>query len=80
MREFNDAQGNRWLARVEHRDGADYQGRYHLVMEPLEAPGDPVSLEDVRWNSMEYARYTLESTSEVELRRRLRSALGRSVR
>jgi hypothetical protein len=80
MREFHDTHGNRWMARVEGREGADYQGRYHLVMEPLDEPGDPVSLDDVRWNSVEYARYTLESSSEVELRRRLRSALGRSLR
>lgn len=79
MREFTDEHGNRWLARVDGREGLDYQGRYHLVMEPLEAgDGDSVALEDVRWNSLDYARYTLESTSDVELRRRLRSARGRS--
>jgi hypothetical protein len=80
MREFRDEDGKRWLARVEGHDGLDYQGRYHLVMESLDEGGDTVELTDVRWNSLDYARSTLETSSDAELRRRLRSARGRSLR
>jgi hypothetical protein len=79
VREFKDQEGKRWLARVDERAGLDYQGRFHLVMEPLDEAGDPVELVDVRWNSFDYARSTLETSSEVELRRRLRSARARSL-
>ena len=40
-----------------------------------EAKGYPLS--DVRWNSEEVASRTLKTMSDVELRRRLRSARGR---
>ncbi len=78
MREFIDEQGVTWRASIEGRDGIDYQGRYHFVARPADGSGAPVALEDVRWNSEHTARRTLETMSEVELRRRLRSARGRS--
>lgn len=77
MREFDDADGNRWIAAVARRDSIDYQGRYHLTLRPADG-GAPVELVDVRWNSEPTARRTLETMSGVELRRRLRSAQGRS--
>lgn len=77
MREFVDAEGQRWTATIEGREGPDYQGRFHFVLQP-EGGGAPVALEDVRWNSGHTARRTLETMSEVELRRRLRSARGRA--
>jgi hypothetical protein len=77
MREFDDPEGRRWIASVEERSGPDYKGAFHLVMRPADG-GDPVDLADVRWNSARTARRTLETMSLVELRRRLRSAAGRS--
>lgn len=77
MREFEDATGQRWIATVQGREGLDYQGRFHFVLRPA-AGGDPVELQDVRWNSEYTARRTLETMSDVELRRRLRSATGRA--
>jgi hypothetical protein len=51
------------------------------VLSPSDGEDEPdVSLEDVRWNSERAARRSLEMMSEVELRRRLRQALGRVVR
>ena len=80
MREFNDAEGRRWIARVEREEGPDYKGRFHLVMQPVDEADDRrLSLRDVRWNSERTARRTLETMSVVELRRRLRSAVGRSA-
>jgi len=78
MREFADAQGRTWTASVGERDGADYKGRFFLVMTPSEA-GEPSALLDVRWNSRKSAARTLETMSLVELRRRLRSAVGRAT-
>ena len=77
MREFTDKDGRAWTASVAERPGHDYKGRYHLVMEPGDA-GDPVPLLDIRWNSARTAHRTLETMSVVELRRRLRSAVGRA--
>ncbi len=79
MREFDDADGVRWRAEVAERGGPNYKGRYHLVMTEIDG-AEVVSLEDVRWNSERTAERTLETMSEVELRRRLRSARGRARR
>ena len=78
MREFTDADGRNWTASICEEEGTDYKGRLYLVMTPA-GEGAPVALQDVRWNSARTARRTLETMSDVELRRRLRSASGRSV-
>jgi hypothetical protein len=78
VREFIDEQGRAWTADIEGREGLDYQGRFHFVARPADGSGEPVGLEDVRWNSEHTARRTLETMSDVELRRRLRSARNRS--
>lgn len=79
MREFEDSDGNAWVATVRERPGPDYKGRFYFYLEPEGATGEEsVSLLDVRWNSRKTAERTLETMSGVELRRRLRSALGRS--
>jgi hypothetical protein len=87
VRTFQDEDGQRWVASVGFRPGRDYQGRYFFVVRrEEEAAGDPadglgeggeLSLPEIRWNSEKTARRTLETMSEVELRRRLRSARGR---
>lgn len=78
MREFTDSEGRRWKATVRERPGPDYKGRYYFWLEPVSG-GDGVALVDVRWNSERTAQRTLDTMSEVELRRRLRSARGRGV-
>jgi len=79
MREFEDPDGNTWVASVRERPGPDYKGRFYFYLEPEGAgKAESVSLLDVRWNSRSTAERTLETMSGVELRRRLRSALGRS--
>jgi len=77
MREFSDGQGAAWSATVRERVGPDYKGRYYFWVEP-KGGGEGVALLDVRWNSARTAERTLKTMSEVELRRRLRSALGRT--
>jgi hypothetical protein len=78
MRKFEDAEDRAWTATVREREGPDYKGRHYLWLEPADG-GEGVALLDVRWNSERTARRTLATMSEVELRRRLRSALGRTV-
>ena len=77
MRRFEDAQGRGWAATVRVRPGPDYKGRYYFWLAPADRGEEGVPLLDVRWNSARTAQRTLETMSEVELRRRLRSALGR---
>ena len=77
MRDFTDAGGRAWQASVHEEPGTDYKGRFRLVLTPRDG-ADAVALEDIRWNSERTAQRTLDTMSEVELRRRLRSALGRS--
>lgn len=77
MREFVDANGDPWFAKVGEDAGGDYKGRFFLVLEDADG-GESVSLTDVRWNSIKTAQRTLATMSDVELRRRLRSATGRA--
>ena len=80
MREFADENGRIWVGTIQEEAGLDYKGRFYFVFRPDgEDDGDRVSLTDVRWNSQRTAARTLRTMSDVELRRRLRSALGRSV-
>lgn len=78
MRTFTDRTGRSWTAAAREIQGPDYKGRFALVMTPEDDPASEVTLSDVRWNTERTARRTLETMSVVELRRRLRSALGRA--
>lgn len=79
MKEFEDRQGRVWVATVGERPGLDYKGRFYFRLQPKDGPeAEAVALEDIRWNSRLTAERTLETMSAVELRRRLRSALGRA--
>lgn len=78
MRAFEDRDGATWTATVREEPGTDYKGRYFMVLTPDDG-GPELPLVDIRWNSERTARRTLETASVVELRRRLRSALGRAA-
>lgn len=78
MRQFTDSDGDHWIATMAEEHGTDYKGRFYLVMNP-DGEGETVSLRDVRWNSERTGRRSIETMSVVELRRRLRSAAGRSA-
>ena len=78
MREFLDEDGQGWLATIRSEDGVDYKGRHYLYLLPKgEGEEGGHALPDVRWNSRLTAARTLSTMSDVELRRRLRSARGR---
>ena len=80
MRKFEDSSDSVWIASVREKEGDDYKGRYFLV---LSRDGgsreEEIVLKDVRWNSPQTAERTLRTMSGAELRRRLRSAVGRAV-
>ncbi|HIF07350.1 MAG TPA: hypothetical protein EYQ64_10485 [Gemmatimonadetes bacterium] len=79
MRKFTDSDGETWVATLRSDAGLDYKGRHHLYLHPEGAEDEGLPLLDVKWNSQLSAERTLDSMSGVELRRRLRSALGRSA-
>jgi len=82
MREFTDEEGQVWIGTIQEEPGVDYKGRYRFVFRgesELEDGRKDVSLDDVRWNSERTAERTLRTMSDTELRRRLRSARGRSA-
>jgi len=78
MRVFTDEEGRSWTAGVRERPGLDFKGRYSFEVRPTEGGEETIELGDVRWNSEGTARRTLRTMSDVELRRRLRSARGRA--
>ena len=77
MRDFLDSDGDAWGATVRSREGLDFKGRHHLYFYPEGAADQGVELLDVKWNSQDTAERTLATMSGGELRKRLRSALGR---
>ena len=77
MKKFLDSDGTAWVATVRSVGGLDFKGRHHLFFHPEGAQDEGLELLDVRWNSQGTAERTLATMSDVELRRRLRSALGR---
>ena len=80
MRRFRDHAGRSWIADVRRRPGLDFKGRFYFVARPEDgADAEEVELRDVLWNSRKTAARTLRTMSEVELRRRLRQAGGRSA-
>jgi hypothetical protein len=79
IRTFTDESGGAWTASVAERDNLDYKGRFEFVLQAQDEEAGPLPLSDIRWNSLETAERTLKTMSEVELRRKLRSALGRAA-
>lgn len=77
MRNFLDSEGGGWVATLRSEAGLDFKGRHYLYFHPAGAEDQGLELLDVRWNSPETAERTLATMSDVELRRRLRSAVGR---
>jgi hypothetical protein len=75
MRDFLAGDGSAWTADVRESTGPDYKGRFYLVV--TDSEGVEAALVDVRWNNERTAKRTIDTMSETELRRRLRSALGR---
>lgn len=76
---FTDDDGQLWRAFPVAESSGDYKGRFYLAFSPDSESdsGEELHLHEVRWNSMDTAERTLKTMSEVEMRRRLRSALGR---
>ena len=74
-----DQSGHSWIATAKKESTMDYKGRYYMYLhEENGSDAEGHALLDIRWNGEEVARRTLQAMSDVELRRRLRSAKGRS--
>lgn len=79
MKTFVDEKGERWAASVVRDESGDYKGRFCLALhDPRNPQRARMELADVRWNSRRTGERTVATMSDVELRRRLRSALGRA--
>ena len=80
MRTFKDEGGATWVASVRERIGGDYKGRFSFVIAPDGGTqAQEVVLRDVKWNSRRTAERTLQTMAESELKRRLKSAVGRAA-
>ncbi|NNF28092.1 MAG: hypothetical protein HKN73_12775 [Gemmatimonadetes bacterium] len=79
VRRFTDDEGRLWRAFAVAESTGDYKGRFYLAFSPDSDSdaSEELHLPEVRWNSLDTAERTLRTMSEVEMRRRLRSALGR---
>ena len=78
MRPFTDAQGAQWQAGALEEDTPRHHGRWYLVLSSQAAPDTILALPQVRWQTAQSARCTLQTMSEFELHRRLRTALQRA--
>lgn len=76
MHEFIDDAGATWTAAVVEQSGPDYKGRFVLQMRSADG-ARTFTLPEVAWNSVHSAQRTLETMSQFELRRRLRTGLKR---
>lgn len=72
MRSFEDESGRSWTAAADEESTPRHHGRWFLVFHPADSPEDELAMPEVRWQSRETAERTLNTMSEVELRRRLR--------
>ncbi|MGI9625671.1 MAG: hypothetical protein ACR2QM_02445 [Longimicrobiales bacterium] len=77
MRDFADEEGRTWRASVAEEPGGNYKGRFYLQVALDGGEGEAIALPEIRWNSIRTADRTLNTMSVVELRRRLRTAMGR---
>lgn len=85
MKTFVGDDGRSWRATVREEVTPRHHGRWYLVLEPAEGPGEALPVPEIRWQTAESAERTLRTMSEHELRRRLgwileRSAPGRGSR
>lgn len=77
MRNFNDDQGREWTATAREEQTPRHHGRWHLAFHPANDAGALIPLPEIRWQTAESARRTLNTMAEFELVRRLESALLR---
>ena len=77
MKKFVDDGGTLWEASVAEARGEDYKGRFYLTVRADGSDELPIPLPEIRWNSIRTAERTLQTMSDVELRRRLRTAVSR---
>ncbi len=77
MKNFTDERGGKWVARAVEENTPRHHGKWYLVFEPVERPGERLPVPEVRWQTQASGARTLRTMSDFELRRRLNAALQR---
>lgn len=78
MRRFEDESGREWIAAAEEEETPRHHGRWYLVFRSTTTPERELAMPEVRWKNAQTAERTLRTMSTLELRRRLRTVLGRA--
>lgn len=78
MRTFTDESGREWIGTAREESTPRHHGRWFLVFHPAGAPDRELAMPEVRWQTRRTAERTLKTMSVIELRRRLRTVLGRA--
>lgn len=77
MVDFVDDEGREWTASVREENTPRHHGRWYLVFHPKGDPSDLLVVPEVRWQTEQSARRTLETMATFELVRRLLGARAR---
>ncbi len=77
MKQFSDEQGRAWVATAASEDTPRHHGRWYMVFEPAANTAQKIPVPEIRWQTAATAARTIRTMSDVELRRRLKSALVR---
>jgi hypothetical protein len=79
MLEFQDDNGDDWVASAREELTPRHHGRWYLVFQPLGANDSALAMPEVRWQTRASAQRTLRTMSLFELRRRLAVARARAA-
>ncbi len=76
MQSFTDEQGETWTADVREEQTPRHHGRWYLV---FRSAGEELPMPEVRWQTRASAQRILQTMSDFELRRRLKSVRARNA-
>jgi hypothetical protein len=79
MLEFQDENGDSWVASAREELTPRHHGRWYLVFHPAGATDSALAMPEVRWQTRATAQRTLRTMSLFELRRRLAMARARAA-
>jgi hypothetical protein len=74
MKVFKDELGNSWVAKAIEEATPRHHGKWYLVFHPEHDPAQLYDVPTIRWQTEATAARTLETISDFELRRRVKSA------
>ena len=74
MKVFKDEHGNSWVARASEEETPRHHGTWYLTIHSENDPSKVYEFQTIRWQTASSAARILETISDFELRRRLKSA------